>query len=218
MVSIKDRGVAVVLALAMVAVTVPVTPTASAGNLDDCEKADLHADDRGWVGVSHPLANQDVRASQTLYLRLFNQNTVDTLLGKTGDQAQRWTNGQDAYVVELPCQPDSTFDYCIERINIFDDRNDFVGFQFLEPNGDFRVAFYGPGPTYDLKGDHDPTAQENVNVNDDDSDPCTGTVPAGSVYAVVYLASGAPAGVQIDDMLYGPYSEHFKFHLHGPLT
>lgn len=204
MMTLRTKGVALALALALVAVTLPASP-AAAQKPSCTSDTDYH--ERGWIALSHPGVTRDVRLSQTLYLRAFDAGLAPSTVGFV--DLQSWTNGQDAYVAELPCRTDGTQDYCIERLDPIDDRSGLAGIPILERNDDdYRVAFYGHGPSYDFKGTEDPDAQDNA-------DGCDIDAPTGSEFAVVYLASGTPAGVQADERLYGLYTEHFRFHLEG---
>lgn len=206
MTTMKTRGVAVLLALALVAVTLPATPAAADHDTTLCEADEKHRE-QGWVGLSHPGVNQNVRVSQTLYLRMFNEPFAPATLA--GVSLQNWVNGQDAYVIDLPCRTTGAEDYCIERLDPFEDRDGFIGIPLLQVDDqDYRVAFYGPGSDYALKGEQDPQAQ-------DDKEPCNDPVPAGATFAVVYLSSGTVSGLQVDQQLYGPYTEHFDFGFTG---
>jgi len=212
MTSIKTRGVAALLALALVAVTVPLAPAAAqdSGSPSDrggsCD-ADERTRERGWIGVSHPGVNQNIRVSQTLYLRLFDQGFAPSTVA--GIPLDNWVNGQDAYVVELPCTTTGSETFCVERLDPIDDRNSFVGIPLLQPQDhDYRVAFYGPAIGYQEKGDIDVEAQDSL-------EDCDTFVPENAEFAVVYLASGTVSGIQIDDQLYGPYTEHFNFGFTG---
>ncbi|PSG96999.1 hypothetical protein BRD56_07940 [Thermoplasmatales archaeon SW_10_69_26] len=208
MTTITNRAVTALLALALVAVTLPATPAAADHDVGPCEK-EMEFFDRGYVAASHPGVNQNIRASQTLYLQLFDQGFAPATIG--GISLQDWTNGQDAYVVDLPCKTAADVEsFCIERLDPVEDRENFVGIPILQPRDhNYRVAFYGPGPAYDLKGDVD--AGEGQESKDD----CDTPVPGGATFAVVYLSSGTVSGIQIEDDLVGPYTEHFSFGMEG---
>lgn len=208
MTTITSRGLAVLLALALVALTLPAAPTAANDADEDC---DAHGgdDERGWIAVSHPGTTQNLRASQTLYLQLYEG------LGLGLPVEQSWTNGIDAYVIDMECIPTASHDFCVERLDPLDDRNGFVGIPILQTQDeDYRVAFYGSGPGFEQLGDHDVDALEEFDRGEDE---CPGDAPDGAQYAVVYLASGTVSGIQIDEQIFGPYTEHFRFHLVGPL-
>lgn len=206
MTTMTTRGVAILLALSMMAVTVPGTPAAADHVTSYCD-ADEKFTEKGWIGVSHPGVNQNIRVSQTLYLRLFNEGFAPSSI--PGASLQHWTNGQDAYVIDLPCRTTGVESFCIERLNIVEDREGFTGVPIWDPGDhDYRVAFYGPGSDYDLKDNVNPEAQ-------DAKDTCNEPVPAEATFAVVYLASGTVSGIQIDHHLHGPYTEHFDFGFTG---
>lgn len=192
----------VLVALALVTVTIPAGPATADGDAGTCSDGELPFAEEGWIAVANPT---DVRASQTLAFLLSGEETPAGV--------SSWTNGQDAYVVHLPCVTSGAEDYCLERRSPeVDEGFPIFNRQLDEEQPDVRLEFFSPAQ--DAVGEHDP----EVPAEDEGafcSDAASGTdgVPAGAHYAVVYLEDGHAQGIQFDDQLWGPYTEHFEFRL-----
>lgn len=214
--STRSPIVAALLAIALASTAVPLLPTGAADgdSLTTCQVSptedSLITSEEGYVAISHP-ASPNTRASQALYFHVF-----DGFL-------QEWANGQDAYVIHLEhfnaaeetfegCQTDGQEWFCYEHREPQADE----GFPFLaqQPDGtppDTRIQFYTASlnPIGDVR-DPDPGRNEDTC---DDQNLDLG-VPANAHYAVVYLRDGVTEGVQFDEQVWGPYTEHFRFELH----
>lgn len=194
----------VFVALALVTVTIPAGPATADGDAGTCSDGDLPYIEEGWIAVANPT---DVRVSQTLAFFLSGEETP------AGVPVQAWTNGQDAYVVHLPCTTTGLEDYCLERQTpeVTEGLPIFTG-QVDEDEPDLRLTFFSPAQ--DAVGEHDPEvpAEGEGAFCSDDADASQG-VPAGAHYAVVYLDGGHPEGIQFDEQAWGPYTEHFEFRL-----
>lgn len=210
--STRSPLVAGLLAIALVAVTVPFVPSGSADGTDQstCEKSGttLIEDWDGYVAITHP-AISNVRVSEALYFFVFQDDF--TVLGSS---LQQWMNGQDAYVAHFGCNTASNDDYCLER-DAVDEGEDFplLTFRADGQEPDIRVQFYGP--TLNTLANHDPDVPakgEYCTFDDASNDGA----PGGAHYAVIYLDSGHPIGIQRADDAPGPYTEDFLFELHRP--
>lgn len=215
--STRSPIVAALLAIALASAVVPFLPTGAADgdNLETCQvnpqEDSLILSREGYVAISHP-ASHNTRASQALYFHVFD----GTL--------ERWTNGQDAYVIHLEhfngdgpgefegCQTGGNEWFCYEHEEPEADE----GFPFLaqQPDGtppDARIQFYSASlnPIGDVR-DPDPGRDEDTC----DDQGLAFDVPANAHYAVVYLRDGITEGIQFDEQVWGPYTQHFGFELH----
>jgi hypothetical protein len=205
MTSNRSPIVAGLLAIALLGAAVPLVPATSAGSGGTCETGEGSSqivNEEGYVAVSHP-ATPSTRASQALVF--FAAEDEEVVLGIN---AERWSNGIDAYVVDFDCSTAGNEQYCIERqLPGIED-----GFRILagQPDGepaDMRLRFYDS--TFDQVGDERDPDVPAVDASEDEF--CSPDVPAGAQYGVIYLRDGVPQGIQFDEQIWGVYTDHFRF-------
>lgn len=228
--SVRYRAVASLLAIALMAATVPFVPTASAAQCQTGSNSSLILDEDGYVAIQQltsglPVLDRD-RVSQALYFHILQGDTrAEQLLGDTlGISLRQWTNGQDAYVVDFGCETDGNEHYCIKRTletSESDDETPVFTRQFDETPPDIHVAFYSGGLKHIEDDDPDVPADDEDPYGDGDGRICVtddDAVPGGqgelnAEYAVIYTEDGHPEGLQTADRLQGPYTESFFFEL-----
>lgn len=198
--------IAGLLAITLVATTAPLLPSSGAASPSDTSLSgtcgapgDPTHEEQGYVKVTHPDI-ENTRVSQGLAFFVLD-----------GGLAERWTNGLDSYVVELPCTTSSTQDVCVERRAPDTDE----GFPILAQDAqqpDIKLEFY------DKQLGSVGTVNPNVPADDesgaDSDDVDCKPAPSSAKYSVVYLADGIPEGFQFHKQLWGPYTEHFIFRLY----
>lgn len=238
----RSRLLAVFVALAMATMTLPLAPTASADehHTQECVH-DAEPDETGypyskeepfrksgWIMLAHSETNDSIRISQTLFLRIFNEGGLVGNVQEGGFNARIFSNGIDAYVIELPCQTSEhpVFDedpmvshqtYCLERLDAEGQRGVRL-FNLNEPP-DMRIAFYDQ--FINLVGDLDPDVPPIETEEDEDEMVCD-DIPVHASYAVVYLETEdaqLPRGLQLlahndGGHRAGTWTEHFNFYFY----
>lgn len=206
------------LAIALVAVTVPLVPssTADGTNQDTCEANPGPGDPltlvdtwEGYIALSHP-ATPQVRATEALFFFVF-ENSIVSDPDPLGFRLKNWGNGQDAYVVHFGCNTDNNSELCLERDSPDNtDQGVHVLSGPLAGQPAYKVQFYSANPTGGLEGPRtlDPPSEGNGNA-------CTSDIPSDAHYAVLYLEDGGVQGLQVEDHIVGPYTQDFKLELHN---
>lgn len=237
----RSRLLAVFVALAMAAMTLPLAPAASADqhHTQECvHDAEPHETGypyskeepfrkSGWIMLAHSETNDSIRISQTLFLRVFNEGGLVGNIEQGTFNARMFSNGIDAYVIELPCQTSEhpVFDddplvshqtYCLERLDPNEDGyQGGVPLQNPPVPPDMRIAFYDQ--FINLVGDLDPDVPP-IDTGEDEDEMVCDDVPVHASYAVVYLETEdvqMPRGLQLlGHHEAGTWTEHFNFYFY----
>lgn len=154
--------------------------------------------EHGWIQLSSPIADE-LTLSEMLYFHVFedvsNVGFVDP---------HTWTNGIDAYVIDIGCTTTSSSTdttLCVRSQDPLGDGQNALSLPVPPgaPDRDYAVRYYEPdqldltGTTEDIECEHG-----------------LDRIPAGTHYIAVYLNEGPPRGVQLLEQ--GPagiYSTYF---------
>lgn len=208
----RPRWMAVALAVTMLTMGLSVVPSASAQRTCDAEWTPT---EDGFVMLANPDEEPNRRVSRAMHHFVFQGG------GDTNDLGRLLTNGIDAYVFDLGCSAQLDSKLCIRRaatdfglagegIELFE----FRGQQETAP--DIKIAFYDDDETHMAGENWNPDVPPlSSNLENDGDLVCadtSGHLPEDARYAVVFITSGNPVGVQVDNLLYGPYTSHFDLY------